>query len=41
MLKLLVSLNENLKHQEIKFKQNCKKQLTQLKEQLEKLQKEL
>jgi len=41
MLRALVSLNENLKNQETKFKANCKRQLTSLKSQIEELDKEI
>jgi len=41
MLRTLVALNENLKTQEAKFKSNCKRQLTSLKEQIEKIKSEI
>ena len=41
LLKSLVALNENLRNQETKFKSNCKRQLTSLKEQIDKIKKEI
>ncbi len=41
LLRTLVALNESLKTQEAKFKSNCKRQLTSLKEQIEKIKTEM
>ena len=41
LLKSLVSLNEDLKNQETQFKANCKRQLIDLKEKIEKLRNEM
>jgi hypothetical protein len=40
-LKELVMLNENLKTQETKFKQNCRRQIQDFKERIEKLKQEM